>query len=116
MSIGKSVFGPLLSIKLFINSRTAIIGLDLAFTTRRGVLVFLGLLRLEEEYWFSLGFFLQEVDLFTRHFDLKAKVRKAVLVNRFSLSERSSLSQIFAKRDHALRLVNDFLTLKSSFD
>ena len=36
-------------------------------------------------------FFLQEVDLFTRHFDLKAKVRKAVLVNKFSLSERSFL-------------------------
>ena len=47
-------------------------------TTRRGVLAF-------------SRFFLQEVDLFTRHFDLKAKVRKAVLVNRFSLSERSFL-------------------------
>ena len=46
------------------------------------------LLRLEEEYWFSLGFFLQEVDLFTRHFDLKAKVRKAFLVNRFFLFRR----------------------------
>ena len=53
-------------------------------------------------------FFLQEVDLFTRHFDIKAKARKAVLVNRLSLSERSFF-------DHALRLVNDFLTLKSSF-
>ena len=46
------------------NSRTAIagaiIGLLLVFTTRRGVLVF-------------SRFFLQEVDLFTRHFDLKAK-------------------------------------------
>ena len=50
------------------------------------------LLRLEEEYWFSFGcFFLQEVDLFTRHFDLKAKVRNAVFVNKFSLSERSFL-------------------------
>ena len=48
----------------------------LVFTTRIGVLVF-------------SRFFLQEVDLFTRHFDLRAKVRKAVLVNRFSLSERS---------------------------
>ena len=57
----------------------AIIGLLLVF------------LRLEEEHWFSLVFFLQEVDLFTRHFDLKTKVRKAVLVNRFSLSERSFL-------------------------
>ena len=36
-------------------------------------------------------FFLQELDLFTRHFDLKSKVRKDVLVNRFSLSERSFL-------------------------
>ena len=50
----------------------------LVFTTRRGVLVF-------------SRFFLQEVDLFTRHFDLKVKVRKAVLVNRFFLSERSFL-------------------------
>ena len=33
--------------------------------------------------------FLQEVDLFTRHFDLKAKMRKAALVNRFLLNERS---------------------------
>ena len=65
------------------------------FTTRRGVLVF------------SRSFFLQEVDLFTRHFDLKAKVRKAVSVNRFSLSERSFLIMRF--------VVNDFLTLKSSF-
>ena len=40
-------------------------------------------------------FFLQEVDLFTRHFDLKAKVRKAVLVNRFSLSERGFLVMRF---------------------
>ena len=46
--------------------------------TRRGVLVF-------------SRFFFQEVDLFTRHFVLKAKVRKAVMVNRFSLSERSFL-------------------------
>ena len=64
------------------NSCTAIAGAIIGL-----LLVFL---RLEEEYWFSLGF-LQEVDLFTRHFDLKAKVRKAVLVNRFSLSERSFL-------------------------
>ena len=54
-------------------------------------------LRLEEEYWFlyrnlSVFFTGQDVDLFTRHFDLKMKVRKAVLVNRFSLSERSFLS------------------------
>ena len=68
--------------KIF-NSREAIaeavIGLLLVFfTTRRGELVF-------------SRFFLQEVDLFTRFFDLKAKVRKAVLVNRFSLSERSFL-------------------------
>ena len=51
--------------------------------------------------------FLLEVDLFAQHFDLKA-------------SEKSCLGeQIFAKRekffDHALRLVNDFLTLKCSF-
>ena len=50
-------------------------------------------IQLEEEYWFSIGLFcfLQEVVLFTRHFDLKAKVRKAVTVNRFLLSERSFL-------------------------
>ena len=70
--------------RLFLfNSRTAIAGaiiglLLVFFTTRRGVLVF-------------SRSFLQEVDLFTRYFDLKAKVRKAVLVNRFSLSERSFL-------------------------
>ena len=67
----------------FINSRTAIAGaiigfLLVFFTTRRGVLVF-------------SRFFLQEVDLFTRHFDLKAKVRKAVLVNRFSQSKKTFL-------------------------
>ena len=82
-----------------INSREAkaeaIIGLLLFFSmTRRGVLVIL---------------FLQEVDLFTRHFDLKAKVRK-----KSCLGE-----QIFARRekffDRALRLVNDFLNFKSSF-
>ena len=48
-------------IVIIINSRTAtagaIIGLLLVFfTTRRGVLVFSRFLRLEEEYWFSLGF------------------------------------------------------------
>ena len=52
-------------------------------------------------------FFLQEIDLLTRHVDLKA--RKAVLVNRFSLSDRS-----FLIMRCALRLVNN-LTLKSSF-
>ena len=64
---------------VFFNSRTAIagaiIGLLFCYDSKR-----------------SIGFlsvFLQDVDLFTRHFDLKAKVRKAVLVNRFSLSERS---------------------------
>ena len=51
--------------------------------------VFVKFLRFESlPEFFRLCFFLQEVDLFTRHFDLKAKVRKAVLVNRFSLSER----------------------------
>ena len=69
--------------KVVINSRTAITGAIIGL-----LLVFV---RLEEEYWFPLGCFLQEVDLFTRHFDLKAKVRKAVLMNRFSLSERSFL-------------------------
>ena len=69
------------------NSRTAIAGAIIGL-----LLVFL---RLEEEYWFSLGLFLQEVDLFTRHFDLTAKVRKAVSVNRFSLSERSFLIMRF---------------------
>ena len=49
-------------IVIIINSRTAtagaIIGLLLVFfTTRRGVLVFSRFLRLEEEYWFSLGFY-----------------------------------------------------------
>ena len=54
--------------------------------------VFVKFLRFESfPEFFRLCFFLQEVDLFTRHFDLKAKVRKAVLVNRFSLSERSFL-------------------------
>ena len=47
------------SVHMF-NSRTAmagaIISLLLVFTTRRGVLVFLRFLRLEEEYWFSSGF------------------------------------------------------------
>ena len=53
-------------------------------------------------------FFLQEVELFTRYFDLKAKGERICLGEQF-----------FAKRekffDHALHLVNDFLTSKSSF-
>ena len=48
--------------------------------------------------------FLQEVVLFTRHFDLEAKVRKAVIVNTYLLSERSFF-------DHALHSVNDFLKM-----
>ena len=68
---------------VFFNSRTAIAGAIIGL-----LLVFI---RLEEEYLFSLGLFLQEVVLFTRNFDLQAKVRKAVMVNRFSLSERSFL-------------------------
>ena len=90
-----------LQLSSVINSRTAIAGgyywPSLGFLRLEEEYWFLRLeegywfLRLEEEYWFSLGLFLQEVDLFTRHFDPKAKVRKAVLVNRFSLSERSFL-------------------------
>ena len=64
-----------------INSRTviagAIIGLLLVFYDSKRSIGFLSV------------FFLQEVYLFTRHFDLKAKVRKAVFLNRFSLSERN---------------------------
>ena len=47
---------------MIFNTRTAIAG-DINspspgfFTTRRGVLVFVRFLRLEEEYWFSLGLF-----------------------------------------------------------
>ena len=51
--------------------------------------------------------FLQVV-LFMRHFDLKAKVRTTVMVNRFLLSEKSLL-------ENALRSVNDFSTLQSFF-
>ena len=41
-----------------------------------------------------------------RLFDQKVKVRKALLVNRFFLSERCFF-------DQALRSLNDFLTLKN---
>ena len=57
----------------------------------------------------SIGFlsvFLQEVVLLTWHFDLKANVRKAVIVNRLLLRARSFF-------DQALRLVNYLLTLKN---
>ena len=50
--------------------------------------------------------FLQEVVLFTRHFDLEAKVRKAVIENKLLLRERRFFY-------HALHSVNDFLTLKN---
>ena len=84
---------------MIINSRTAIagaiIGLLLVFTTRRGVLVF-------SRFFFTGNRFVHAA------FSPKSE------------SEKSCLGeQIFAKRekcfDHALRLVNDFLTLKSSF-
>ena len=75
----------------------------------------LGFLRLEEEYWFSLGLFLQEVDFWP-----KSEFWPLAAFWPKSESEKSCLGeQIFAKRekffDHALRLVNVFLTLKSSF-
>ena len=61
----------------------------------------LGFLRLEEEYWFSLVFV------------------HAAFWPKSESEKRCLGEQIFAKRetffDHALRLVNDFLTLKSSF-
>ena len=44
-----------------------------------------------------LSVFLQELDLFMRHFDLKAKVRKDVMVNTFSLSKRSFLIMRFVQ-------------------
>ena len=101
-------------------------------------------LRLEEEYSFSLGFydskrsigFLSVFIITTRRGVLVFTARRGVLVfsrsfftgNRFvhaafwpkSKSEKSCLDkQIFAKRqtffDHALRLMNYFLTFKSSF-
>ena len=49
--------------------------------------------------------FLQEVDLFMRHFGLQAKVGKGVMVNRILLSEKSFF-------DHELRSVNEFSTRK----
>ena len=76
-----------INFEIFFNSRTliagAIIGLLLVFYDSKRSIGFLSV------------FFLQEVDLFTRHFDLKAKVRKAVSVNRFSLSEKSFLIMRF---------------------
>ena len=85
---------------LIFNSRTAIAGaiiglLLVFFTTRRGVLVF-------SRFFFTGSRFVHAA------FWPKSK------------SEKSCLGeQIFAKRekflDHALRLVNDFLTLKSSW-
>ena len=54
-----------------------------------------------------LSFFYRKYYSFIRCFDLKAKVRKIAVRIIFFLSERSF--------DHALRLLNDFLTSKNSF-
>ena len=69
------------------------------------VIVFCEVLTLRVASEIFPAIILQQVVLFTRHFDLEVKVRKAVMV------------KIFAKRktvfDNALCLVNDFLTLKN---
>ena len=84
----------------FINCREAI-----AAIIGGGIVVFYNPKRSIGFLWV---FFKQEIVLFTRQLDLnlKTKVRKSVMVNSFSQSEKFFF-------DHALRSVDDSLTLKN---
>ena len=98
--------------EMFINSREAI--------AEAIIVLLLVFLRLEEEYWFSLGLFFttrRGVLVFSRSFFTGSSFAHATFWPKSENEKSCHGEQIFAKReffDHALRWVlNNFLTLRT---